>query len=114
MRLARGQQRHHLVYYLPVHDQATDAPLGFVGDITAEGVMVLGPQPLEAGRELAIEIRGRAEGPAAPVVRCRARSVWTHRDVNPDFYASGLQFEELPPESRQAVHALIRDIGFDS
>lgn len=112
MQASRGQRRHHLIFYLEIRDRGTDEPLGFLGDITPDGMQVLSEQPLDVGRSFELEIC--RPGMAAQPVRCRARSIWSKADADPGYYATGFQFEDISAMTLQAIEMLIRDIGFDA
>lgn len=110
----RRLRRHHLIFYLKVFDRDSGDQLGFLGDITVEGMMVMSKSPIELEQEFEIEIRSQSEGMDTPVVACRARSLWCHTDVNPDYHATGFRFERISAEGENAVRGLIREIGFDA
>jgi c-di-GMP-binding flagellar brake protein YcgR len=109
----RKLRRHHLIFYLRVHDVDTGDQLGFLGDITTQGMMVMSKEPIETDRLFELEICNQADLEDPQAVRCKACSVWCQTDVNPDYYATGFRFEALPSEAEQAIRALIREIGFD-
>ena len=111
----RKLRRHHLIFYLKVYDSAADRPLGFLGDITLEGMMVMSEQPLELGRVYELEVRNQAPQNQSGTMRCRARALWCQSDdINPEYYATGFRFEESPADAEQAIRRLIREIGFDN
>jgi hypothetical protein len=109
----RGQHRHHLIFYLKVHDLGAGKPLGFLGNVTPEGMLVVGDQALDVGRSFEIEIGECTEAGPAHAIRCRARSVWSKIDADPAYYATGFRFEAVPAASMRAIRTLIQDIGFD-
>lgn len=109
----RRLRRHPLIFYLKVYDLDRQQPLGFLSDITLEGMMVVSEQPVEAGQEFELEVRNQSGLDSAQTVRCRARSLWCQGDVDPECFAVGFQFDQLPRESESAIRALIREIGFE-
>lgn len=109
----RRLRRHHLIFYLKVYDVQSGEQLGFLGDITIEGMMVMSKERIEIGQVYEIEVRNQSGLSQEQTVRCHARSVWCQTDVNPEYYATGFQFDSVPPDSEHAIRALIREIGFD-
>lgn len=109
----RRLRRHHLIFYLKVFDRVSQDQLGVLGDITSQGMMVMSREPIEPGRVFDIELRNHSGLDDDVPVRCQARSLWCQTDTNPDYFAIGFQFDEVPPESAQAIRSLIREIGFD-
>ena len=42
----RSIQRHQLPYYLNVFNRFTDKPLGFIGNLSETGLMLISPYPM--------------------------------------------------------------------
>lgn len=109
----RKFQRRHLIYYLRLFDRDTVNLIGHLVDITSEGVMVISENPIEVGKMfhmrmiLPKEIFGREQ------ITFSAISKWTAKDVNPSFYDTGFQFEEISDENIQTITQLIDDFGFN-
>ncbi len=112
MQASRGQRRHHLIFYLEIRDRGSNEPLGFLSNITPDGMQVLSERPLAVGKSFELEIC--RPGMTRQPVRCRARSIWSKADTDPGYYATGFQFEDIPAMTLQAIERLIRDLGFDS
>ena len=57
----RRIERHQLPYFLRVFNRFTDKPIGFLGNVSEEGLMLLSPLPLmvDAIFELRLKIPGR-------------------------------------------------------
>lgn len=116
MHISRTQQRHPLIFYLKVHDRRSGEPLGFLGDINQEGMLVVSEKPLAVGEcfDVSLDIGSRDESSRPSRLRCKARSVWSKTDINPDYYATGFRFEDVPLPTMRAIRELIDDIGFDA
>lgn len=116
MHISRTQQRHPLIFYLKVHDCRSGEPLGFLGDINLEGMLVVSEKPLTVGEcfDIWLDIGSRGEASRARNLRCKARSMWSKADINPDYYATGFRFEDVPLPTMRAIRELIDDIGFDA
>ena len=110
--LQRRQPRHPLIYYLKVFDCASGEQIGFLGDITDEGVMVMSEQPLPVDHDYVLEIRNQSGRNQTRNVRCAGHSVWSHGELDPDYFATGFRLCNLDGETERAIQALIREIGF--
>ena len=60
MQASRGQRRHHLIFYLEIRDRGSNEPLGFLSNITPDGMQVLSERPLAVGKSFELEIRSAA------------------------------------------------------
>ncbi len=108
---ARSQRRHDLIFCLQVFERGNPEPLGFLGNVTMSGVMVISDKPLEPGRVLELEMQDHTAPAREPMV-VTASSVWCERDADPRYYAVGFELLDVPLRARQRLRALIDDMGF--
>lgn len=108
----RQLKRRHLIYYLRVFDQETASLLGHLVDITSRGIMLVSDKeiPLDQDFRLLMDLPNRIQGQES--LEFSARSLWTGRDVNPDFFVTGFQIQGLASSSAEAIRQLIEDFGF--
>ncbi|MFH1134503.1 MAG: PilZ domain-containing protein [Pseudomonadota bacterium] len=103
----RKLERKNLVYYLKVVDRSTGALVGKLADVSTEGIMLIHPSPLPVGTfyALRIDIPAHLEvkGPIDFDAECR----WSKPDVNPDFFAAGLQFRNILPRDIETLEKLM-------
>jgi hypothetical protein len=108
----RTIKRRHLIFYLRVWELEADRPLGHVVDITAEGLMLISEQPIEAGQEFTLEVRlPDTEGALKPM-RFKAVCRWSDKDINTSFYDSGFEFLEKRPQDIETIRNLVEAYGF--
>ena len=81
----RRLKRRHLIYYLKVFDGDTDRLIGHMQDITTEGIMLMSEDPKEtnANSQLRIDLPNEIKGKKQ--LRFDARSIWSKKDINPDY-----------------------------
>ena len=108
----RVLKRRHLIYYLRVFDAEAARLLGHVVDITTQGLMLVTEDPIELGvvfhlRMVLSEKIGRTNETSF-----HARSMWCKRDVNPDFYVAGFEFQDMAPDGTNVIERLISQAGF--
>lgn len=109
----RKLKRRHLIYYLRVFDQSTGQLIGHLVDITKEGLMLISEQPLIPEKEykfrmvLPTEILNKAE------VSYTATVIWSKKDVNPDFYATGFILRDISNDDIVVIESLIHRYGFN-
>ena len=104
----RRLKRRQLVYYLKVHDQLTGELVGRLVDITTEGMMLINSFPMETNRIYQVVLEMPPEMEDARPVNIDAISLWSKKDINPDFYVAGFRFVTVSPEDVLLIGDLIR------
>ena len=84
----RRIQRHQLPYYLNVFNRFTEKPLGFIGNLSEGGLMLISPYPMMLVR---FEMRLKIPGQTGQLrhVDFSAFSLWSSEDVTPGSYDTG-------------------------
>jgi hypothetical protein len=109
----RKLKRRHLIYYLRVMDSRTGRLLGHLVDVTTEGIMLMSQQPIPTGELFKLRMVLPAEAPEQTVtIDLEAKSLWSRKDVNPDFFDTGFQIVTASPPQLAAIATLIDDHGF--
>ncbi len=108
----RRIQRQQLPYYLNVFNRFTDRPLGFIGNLSEGGLMLISPYPMMLG--VRFEMRLKIPGKAGQLrhVDFSALSLWSHEDVTPGSYDTGFSLIEPPIEIRDMILALHHYFSF--
>jgi hypothetical protein len=108
MKERRRQERKNLIAYTQVFDLYGGSLLGYLGDLTSQGAMVIGDKPLKEndGITLAIEL------PELPKVNASrmtlpARVVWCEQDLSPQYYNTGFEFKEVTDGQQRMIGAII-------
>ena len=108
----RRIERHQLPYFLNVFNRFTDKPLGYLGNVCEEGLMLISQLPLlvDANFELRLKLPD-ADG-RVQVVDLTARCLWCHEDVTPRYYDAGFTLYQPPPEYTALITALCQYFSF--
>jgi hypothetical protein len=105
--------RRELIYYLKVTDRKTGLEFGRIGDLHAEGMLVLSPQPLPGQTvfKLFLELpKGIAAELGYSVLPVQAEAVWNRPGPKLSNYSeNGLRFLN-PPSQAQAVINLLTEL----
>jgi hypothetical protein len=111
----RKELRKKLMAFMPVHT-AAGSLLGFLGDLTFQGALVIGEKPLGMGQQVILEITLPDDLPRpssghhltiqAQVVRC------VPDELAPHEFNLGFEFTSLNPEQIQLIHALLERYHF--
>ncbi|MEA1935035.1 MAG: PilZ domain-containing protein [Thermodesulfobacteriota bacterium] len=109
----RTLKRRHLIYYLEVFNENNDELLGHVVDITTKGIKLIGKHPIKSKQEFSLHMKLPEEYSASGLLKFDAVSLWSNKDVNPDFMVTGFQTLNLDKEAAKTIKKLINLLGFN-
>jgi hypothetical protein len=108
----RRIKRWYLVLYLRVYDQDTNELLGHIVDINKEGMRLVSDKPIELNRIYRLWVDVPKEGTPRQRIQLEGESLWTGRDVNPDFYDTGFLMLNISTQSLLQLQLLIEEFTF--
>ena len=108
----RELKRRHLVYYLEVHEGAGDALLGYLIDISTNGIKLMSRRAMTPGTSLPMRMELPSELFDRREVQFGGVCKWCAPDVNPDFFDIGFEVTDMPQEVKRVVNRLITHLGF--
>ena len=113
MKERRKEPRKNLMAYTQVFDLYGVYLIGYLGDLTLQGDMVIGDKQIDDNKELTLAI----ELPELPDISASrmtipARSVWCQEDISPEYFNVGFEFKEVSAEQRQIIEAIIENYEF--
>lgn len=113
MRERRKQERKNLVAYTQVYDLYGGVLIGYLGDLSLQGVMVITEKPLPPQFEITLGIE-IPELPDITAVRMSlaARVAWCEPDLSPQFYTVGFEFKEVTEPQKKLIEAIIQQYEF--
>lgn len=108
----RQIQRQQLGYYLRVFNRHDDQPIGFIGNVSDEGLMLISQWPMLVGGcfDLRLKLPGREGG--IQYLDFTALCRWSHEDVTPGSYDSGFLLLAPPPSWQAFTESLRRYFTF--
>ena len=108
----RNLQRRHLIFYLEVYDDATDELLGHLVDLTTKGLKLVSKNTIPDGKTYTMRMTLPEDYFEEKILRFEATSRWCTNAVNPDFYDTGFQVDDLDKNTIDIVGKLIQALGF--
>ncbi|MBL8090728.1 MAG: PilZ domain-containing protein [Anaerolineales bacterium] len=113
MKERRKSERKSLVAYTQVYDLYGGELLGYLGDLTVQGAMVISEKPMQKDIELTLAV----ELPELPNIKSTrmtlpARIVWCEQDISPEFHNVGFEFKEVKPEQQAIIESIIQNYEF--
>jgi len=114
MDIKRGYERKNLKIYLQAFDMKTNQIFGYIVDITKEGIMLTREQGVEIDDDFQLRVVLPAEIDGKKEFSFSAKSRWSAKDSESEFYNIGMQFINLSPSDLQIIENLIQDFCFDT
>lgn len=110
----RKTERVKAMIFTTVYDVSGSKLLGYLGDLTLIGAMVVGEKPVKTNRDiiLRIEFRGADEIPASYLI-IPAHVAWCKQEGEADFYNTGYKFIELSGLNKEIVELIVERYKFD-
>ena len=98
-------QRHQLPLYLQVFNRVTGRPLGYIVNISSQGMMLVSQAQLmtHAVFQLSIHVPDKSK---SKKIEFEALSLWSRSDVTPGYYDTGFSFIKAPDDLVVLVNAL--------
>lgn len=109
----RRIERHQLPYFLQVFNRLTDKPIGFLGNVSEDGLMLVSQLPMmvDVDFELRFKVPG-ADG-TFHAIDITATCLWSHEDINPQHYDSGFSVLQASEGYGQLINLLVHYFSFD-
>ncbi len=109
----RKQERKTLVAYTQVFDLYGGNLLGYLGDLTASGAMIISEKPMKTDTQITLAI----EIPELPEVRATrmsimARVAWCQQDLSPQYFNIGFEFKDVNDEHKKLIETIIQNYQF--
>lgn len=109
----RKEARKKLIAFTPVHDLTRKTLLGYVGDLTLQGLMVIGEKSVEINQNFTLGIQFPESLPDTPAMRIviSARAAWCRQTDGPQFNI-GFEFINVSPEDASTIESVIKRYQF--
>ncbi|WP_296129486.1 PilZ domain-containing protein [Pseudomonas sp. Ga0074129] len=107
----RSIERHQLPYYLKVFNRITDKPMGYIGNVSLDGLLLISQLPLlvDARFDMRLKIPGHE---TLHYIDFSATCHWCREDVTPGYFDSGFSLVSPPADYAQMVDALRHYFSF--
>jgi hypothetical protein len=108
----RRIERHQLPYFLRVFNSVTDKPIGFLGNVSEDGLMLISQLPMMIGADFELRLKIPASDGCQQVIDFTASCLWCHEDATPHHYDAGFVVLRASAEYEQLVSALQQYFSF--
>ena len=110
----RKESRKRLVAFTPVYDLLHKTLIGYIGDLTPQGVMVIGEKPVEINKQLTLGIEFPDDESKTHILKIviSARAAWCRQDETPKYFNIGFEFLDISLENAKIVDAILNRYQF--
>lgn len=108
----RKFRRRYLMYYSRVFDRKTGSVLGYIVDLTPDGAMIISEEPVAPGQVFQFRMDLPEDISEKSFMDFEAKSVWCKKDIDPNFYDTGLQMMDIAEDDQKIVEKMIQEYGF--
>lgn len=110
----RKEPRKKLMAFTPVYEKPEGILLGYIQDLTPQGVLVIGERKLEANTQtlLSFELPGGLTGVQATHLNIAARAARCELDESSNTYKIGFEFTDVNLEQTEVIEALLKRYHF--
>ena len=109
----RKVERKKLLTFTPVFDLHKNILLGYLGDLTLKGAMLVGNKPTEVDKNITLAIEFH-ETPEIPATRMTipARVAWCKHEEHSNYFNTGVEFLELTNQNKMVIIAILERYQF--
>ncbi len=112
MRLPSRIERHQLPYYLKVFNRHTDKPMGYLGNVSVDGLMLISEWPMLTDARFDMRLKIPGQDGQIHFVDFYATCQWSQEDATPGSYDSGFSLVAPPAEYVELVQVLRQYFAF--
>ncbi len=105
----RKLKRRNFILDIEIVDRATGMIIGDMGDITAEGIMVVSDEPIAEQKSFSFEVRLPDEADEVLAILFEAQSIRCQETIHENIYVTGFKITSLDEENRNKIEFLIRE-----
>lgn len=112
----RKENRTPLLVYLDIIECQTQQSLGYLGDVSTNGMMLISPKPLDVGQVLDIRIElpdtNSLNFEHAGGINLQVELVWKKPNLNPELSCLGCHFTQITETDRELLQQVGQTLGF--
>ncbi len=108
----RKTKRRFLMFYARIFDRRTGRQIGYIADLTPEGMMIVSENPIPVGETYLLRMDLPEDLSARPSLDFQARSIWNKPDIDPDYIATGLQLLNVGEQDVAIIKKIVESYGF--
>jgi hypothetical protein len=110
----RMERRRKVLDFTPVVDVHTNTPLGYLGDLTLKGALMISENPVEPGQTLTVtvEFRETPDTPPSSHMIVSVRVAWCKLEEHRTYYNVGLEFTDMLEKNKLLIGEILEKYEF--
>jgi hypothetical protein len=108
----RRIERHQLQDYLQVFNRLTDRPIGCLGNVSENGLMVISDLPMLTGARFELRLKVPDNSDGLKFIDVQGTCMWCKEDETPGSYDSGFLLADTPADYLEFIYLLRRYFSF--
>jgi hypothetical protein len=109
----RKDERKKLVAFTPVYDSQHRALLGYLGDLSKEGALLVGEKSMDVDAQITLVV----DFPATPEFPARrliipARVAWCRQEKGIPYFNTGFEFQEIDEQNKTVIESILQRYQF--
>lgn len=113
MQERRKQPRKDLMSYSQVFNVDGGYLLGYLGDLTELGAMVISDDEVKPHTELTVQIQlPELDNFSDETITLPVRVAWCKRDLSPEYFNVGMEFKAVTARQRDIIRAILDNYEF--
>ena len=112
MRNQRRIERHQLPYYLKLFNRLTDQPMGYIGNLSRDGLLLISEIQVLVGARFEMRVKIPRQDGQVQYIDFAANCLWSREDVTPGSYDSGFELLVAPPMYLELIETLRQYFSF--
>lgn len=109
----KHNDRNYLFQYLDVRDQHTNEQIGYLGDVSDDGLMFVTHTPPAVNETLDIYINYKKENAETEKIKVKIQVRWVKPNVNPEMHCVGCLVLDLNRKAGILLKNMAESISFD-
>ncbi|MFV3405641.1 MULTISPECIES: PilZ domain-containing protein [Pseudomonas] len=114
MFVERRIERHQLPCALRVFNRFTGQEIGYLGNASEDGLMIISHLPVLVGPDFELQLRVPLAGGGLQFINLTASCLWCREDENPGHFDAGFMLLQAPDEYDAFVRSLREFFSFHS
>lgn len=108
-------KRRKVLTFTPAYDLHAKILLGYLGDLTLKGALLVSETPVEVGQTLTLAIEFRTSAEAMPIPMTLSSHVaWCKQDEHHTHYNVGLEFLAITDQNKKLIESVLETSQFSS
>lgn len=113
MKEKRKLKRRHLIFFLRIFETTHDRLIGYLVDVTTQGIKIMSEEPIKVGCLHRFKILIDAWDENNKFLYFDAYSRWSQQNLKTDFYDTGFELMNMSPENLKAIEKIIDELGLN-